>query len=496
MEKSYTRINWINESEGQTTPLGATNLNTMDYALDEIDNRVVVLDTTRALESEVLPMLANVEYNPSTGVFTFTRKNGTQIVADLNTEKIPVSFSMDEEGVITMETSDGSKFTADVGAMIKTYTFTDSTDIDFETTKDADGNTNVTASLINGSVTREKLNPDYLASIETSVNEASSSASSAQASAGTASTKSAEATSKAIEAQSWAIGGTGTRENEDVNNAKYWSEQAESKSGIGTGNLIIKQNGDAVGTFNANAKEDVEINLTGEPSGYDEVVSQVYKNQSDINDLSIGKGDGLELIDMAGTPALALKAGSRDISIQPLRDLGGGAKAYTTEEWENADHSQIKDGQQIVITDDYNSKICGSVAECVASESLDDVAGASAVKELASGFIKVNRETITGFSTVANTYRDVKTINVTDNKLHYVNINVINTSAPTSNYTAIVRDSVGDYGNTLYSPANTAKVRISALIPISGQGEHIIQIFTTIAISGLTIQVDEFVIGE
>lgn len=34
-------------------------------------------------------------------------------------------------------------------------------------------------------------------------------------------------------AQSWAVGGTGTREGEDTNNAKYWSEQAEAAAGGG-----------------------------------------------------------------------------------------------------------------------------------------------------------------------------------------------------------------------------------------------------------------------
>ena len=34
-------------------------------------------------------------------------------------------------------------------------------------------------------------------------------------------------------AQSWAVGGTGTREGEDTNNAKYWSEQAAAAAGGG-----------------------------------------------------------------------------------------------------------------------------------------------------------------------------------------------------------------------------------------------------------------------
>lgn len=50
--------------------------------------------------------------------------------------------------------------------------------------------------------------------------------------------------------ESWAVGGTGTREGEDTNNAKYWSEQAAAAAGGGvmsfngrTGS-VVPQNGD------------------------------------------------------------------------------------------------------------------------------------------------------------------------------------------------------------------------------------------------------------
>jgi|GEM_PF-1549365 len=64
---------------------------------------------------------------------------------------------------------------------------------------------------------------DYVTICQTSAQNASLSASNASGSATQASTK-------ATEAQSWAIGGTGTRQGEDTNNAKYWSERAQSTS--------------------------------------------------------------------------------------------------------------------------------------------------------------------------------------------------------------------------------------------------------------------------
>lgn len=64
---------------------------------------------------------------------------------------------------------------------------------------------------------------DYVTTCQTSAQNASLSASNASGSATQASTK-------ATEAQSWAVGGTGTRQGEDTNNAKYWSERAQSTS--------------------------------------------------------------------------------------------------------------------------------------------------------------------------------------------------------------------------------------------------------------------------
>ena len=84
--KLFSRINWFNRPI-KATPVGATNLNKNDYALDKIDDRVITLDAIKADKIEInandgnhslmkmmdicyrlglqaaLPMLGN-EYNP------------------------------------------------------------------------------------------------------------------------------------------------------------------------------------------------------------------------------------------------------------------------------------------------------------------------------------------------------------------------------------------------------------------------------------------------
>jgi len=205
-----TRINWENEPS-IATPLNATNLNKIDYAVYEHDRTI----PTKADQSDLLQSLKTVVYDDTTGTFTFTWWNGTTSTVDLNIEKIPVSFSMDANGVITMTTEDGSTYTADVGSLIKTYTFTDSSKIDFTTTTDASGNKTVTASIVAGSITGTDLEPNYLANCQSAAASAASSASAADDSA--------------EDSEAWAVG---TRDGVPVpstdpaynNNSKYWAE--------------------------------------------------------------------------------------------------------------------------------------------------------------------------------------------------------------------------------------------------------------------------------
>lgn len=163
MQKVYpNRINWENEPS-QNTPINENNLNKMDYALFTIDGRVCDLELTKANQSDLLLGVKNVDYNTSTGVFTFEWQNGTRKTVDLNIEKIPVSFSLDADGVIRMKTADGTIFTADISQALKQYNFVDSSVIDFTESVDGEGNKVVTADIIGGSITAEKLQPNFLA---------------------------------------------------------------------------------------------------------------------------------------------------------------------------------------------------------------------------------------------------------------------------------------------------------------------------------------------
>ena len=211
-----TRINWENEPS-INTPINEVNLNKIDYAVYEHDRTFATWDTTKANQSDLLLSVKTIDYDAETGVFIFTWQNGTTKTVDLNIEKIPVSFSMSPQGVITMTTDDGTTYTADVGSLIKTYTFTDSSVIDFTVTTDASGNKTVTADIVDGSITGSKLQPNYLADCQA-----------AQTGAETAQGLSEDS---AEDSEAWAVGERGgvpvpSTDPTYENNAKYWAQQA------------------------------------------------------------------------------------------------------------------------------------------------------------------------------------------------------------------------------------------------------------------------------
>ena len=212
MNKVYTRINWENEPS-DSTPLNEYNLNKMDAAINELDNRIVEQDTTKLSKVDASSDIVNWTIDEESGVITVTRRNGEKIIFDLNIEKIPVSFSLSDDGILTMITDDGTKFTANIGAMIPIITFNDSDEIAVSVSGTGINKT-YSFSIKDNSITENKLQPNFLADIKVQSASASLSASNAETSA--------------TQAQSYAVGGTGTRDNENTDNAKYYKEQAQS----------------------------------------------------------------------------------------------------------------------------------------------------------------------------------------------------------------------------------------------------------------------------
>ena len=224
MNKTYGRINWENYPSDET-PLNESNLNKIDVATDEIDNRVITLDTTKATKEEVSTLVQDVTFEEKTGIITITKKNGSKITIDTQMEKIAVNFSYNAETQqIILTLIDGTKQYIDLSALITQYEFLDSDTVAFS----IDSAGKVSAIVKEASIQEKHLRPDYLGDIKVEAAKAKASETAAAASE-------SNAAASATKAQSYAVGGTNSRTGEDTDNAKYYSQQsAQSQSAAAT----------------------------------------------------------------------------------------------------------------------------------------------------------------------------------------------------------------------------------------------------------------------
>ena len=230
MNKAYGRIDWQNYPSDET-PINESNLNKIDVATDEIDNRVITLDTTKATKAEVSTLVQDVAFEEKTGIITITKKNGSKIMIDTQMEKIAVNFSYNAETQqIILTLIDGTKQYIDLAALITQYEFLDSDTVAFS----IDSAGKVSAIVKEASIQEKHLRPNYLADIKVEVakaqasqSAAAKSESNAKASETAAAASESNAAASATKAQSYAVGGTNSRTGEDTDNAKYYSQQAE-----------------------------------------------------------------------------------------------------------------------------------------------------------------------------------------------------------------------------------------------------------------------------
>lgn len=200
MNKAYNRINWENYPS-DSTPLNENNLNKMDVAIDEVDNRVISLETTKLPVATAYTMVEDVEFDEKTGVFTITKLNGSVIKIDTALEKISTNFRFDhstQKLILTL--IDGTTQEVDLSALLTQYEFTDSDTIAF--TIDTSGK--VVASVKKGSITQDMLEPNYLANIKVEVAKAESASLSADTSAKNAKTSETNAKTSEEKAREYA----------------------------------------------------------------------------------------------------------------------------------------------------------------------------------------------------------------------------------------------------------------------------------------------------
>lgn len=330
MNKAYTRINWENEPS-DATPLNETNLNRMDAAINEIDTRVVTMNTTKLSVTTANSMVKDVTFDEMTGIFTIEKLSGSKITINTALEKISTNFHFNpttQKLVLTL--IDGTVQEIDLSALITQYEFVDSDTIAFTISSDG----KVSASVKNGSITGEKLEPNYLADVTLQANNAKTSADNAKTSEELAYQYAEEARESASQTAK-----------SDAKNITY--DNAES--GLSATN--VKDALDEVAQGSDSALKDGDGN----------VITETYAKQTDLEKVI----DGTTTVAKATSATTATKA------------------------------TQDADGNNIVNTYAKKSSVLSTLTECEASTNDTDIAGASALAELNDSLKTPNYESVT-----------------------------------------------------------------------------------------------------
>ncbi len=247
MTKAFPLFLWEN-TPSVNTPLGQTLLNKVNVGLSEVDDRVIVLNTTKANQTEMLTAIDGVSLDTETGVLTFYRKNGATIVLDTGLAKTAINLDFDDNAQqFVLCLADGTEKRIDVSAFITQTEFVESGTTYWTVSSDG----KVQVDIKKGSITADMLEPNYLANVQLYANNALESANNAKISEENAKASETVASEKADMAT--------TAEN----NANAYAEQAKS-SEAAAGNsattaieqaAVADNSAKAALTSEANAKE-------------------------------------------------------------------------------------------------------------------------------------------------------------------------------------------------------------------------------------------------
>lgn len=237
--KLFTNFAWKNRPD-TSTPLGQTLLNRLNTALNGIDDRVVTLNTEKASTEDLNGSIVNVRLDEKTGIFTFTRFDGTTFTINTALEEVVTNFVYDyatQSLVLTL--ADGTTQNVDLSALITQYEFTSSATILF--TVGMDGK--VTANIKPNSITDQMLQTNYLADITTQANTAVSASQSALESQSLAEQSAEDAQASALTANTHKESARGYAEsaqsaNEEINRKLQLAEFDIDDNG----NLIYTDN--------------------------------------------------------------------------------------------------------------------------------------------------------------------------------------------------------------------------------------------------------------
>ena len=250
----------------------------LDGMAGALQERYTKTETDQIIEVATNTLVSDFSIDMDTGVITVTKKDGTNVTYDTALEKIPATFAFTEEDngyYIVVTNMDGTTSRADVSSLMNEYTFQSGSIIQFAVAKGGK-TSNVTATIKAGSIGLKELSQEvksYLGEVETDVAAGLAVIEAAKEEVINASqtvtsnvTIVLEAKNVALEnsvlSKSYAVGATGTRENEDTDNSAYYAREAARSASearnyrneaetIAGGDFVLKE------TFNSHAGDNV-----------------------------------------------------------------------------------------------------------------------------------------------------------------------------------------------------------------------------------------------
>lgn len=232
MQKIYSRINWEN-FPSEKTAVNESNLNRMDLAIDNLDDRVVAMDASKVDLTKANELVKEILWDESNGTLTVVKMNGSRAVIDTKLEKLAVNFAYNpqtQQLVITLD--DGTEQSVDLSSLITEYEFLDSDTIAFEI---ADGK--VKAIVKNGSITEDKLQPNFLADVKVEVAKAQAASESSSKFADASNASSVESKKQAGISKEYA------------DKAKEYTDNLDKKAQLAT--FDVNEDGELVYTDNS-----------------------------------------------------------------------------------------------------------------------------------------------------------------------------------------------------------------------------------------------------
>lgn len=148
-QNDYNVTDWENRPS-QKTPVARRLLMNIENGIKEAYNRIVQLDAKKLEISVANLMVKSVTLDTKTGVLTVTLLNGSSVDYDFDIEKVIANFDITEDNILVLTLADGTTKEVDMTKFINTFASSSTISM---SVKDRV----VTAEIVNGSVTMDKL---------------------------------------------------------------------------------------------------------------------------------------------------------------------------------------------------------------------------------------------------------------------------------------------------------------------------------------------------